>query len=73
MRYALDDEVDLRVARTSIAAQIRIHAAAGADEIVPFAAVGARWRRGEDLEAFIAACSASRCGPAASGCSPPTR
>ena len=27
--------------RTSIAAQIRIHAAAGADEIVPFAAVGA--------------------------------
>jgi len=38
----------------SIAAQIRIHAAAGADEIVPFAAVGTRWRRGEDLEAFIA-------------------
>ena len=55
MRYSLEDEVDLRVARTSIAAQIRIHAAAGADEIVPFAAVGARWRRGEDLEAFIAA------------------
>jgi choline dehydrogenase-like flavoprotein len=55
VRYALDDEVDVRVAHASIAAQIRIHAAAGADEIVPFAAVGARWRRGEDLEAFIAA------------------
>ena len=55
VRYAMTDAVDLRVARASIAAQIRIHAAAGADEIVPFAAVGARWRRGEDLEAFIAA------------------
>ena len=55
VRYSLDDAVDVRVAHASIAAQIRIHAAAGADEIVPFAAVGTRWRRGEDLEAFIAA------------------
>jgi choline dehydrogenase-like flavoprotein len=55
VRYALEDAVDLRVARASIAAQIRIHAAAGADEIVPFAAIGTRWRRGEDLEGFIAA------------------
>ena len=55
VRYSLDDALDVRVAHQSIAAQIRIHAAAGADEIVPFAAVGARWRRGEDLEAFIAA------------------
>ncbi|HTN26123.1 MAG TPA: GMC family oxidoreductase [Solirubrobacteraceae bacterium] len=55
VRYALDDELDVRVARRSIEAQIRIHAAAGADEIVPFAATDVRWRRGEDLEAFIAA------------------
>jgi choline dehydrogenase-like flavoprotein len=55
VRYALDDPVDVRVAQISIAAQIRIHAAAGADEIVPFAAVPARWRRGESLDAFIAA------------------
>jgi choline dehydrogenase-like flavoprotein len=55
VRYALDDELDVRVARQSLATQIRIHAAAGADEIVPFAAVARRWRRGEDLEAFIAA------------------
>ena len=55
VRYALTDELDLRVARKSIEAQIRIHEAAGAEEIVPFAAVGLRWRRGEDLEAFIAA------------------
>jgi choline dehydrogenase-like flavoprotein len=55
VRYELNDAVDLRVARASIAAQIRIHAAAGADEIVPCAAVGPRWRGGEDQGAFIAA------------------
>jgi choline dehydrogenase-like flavoprotein len=55
VRYDLNDPLDVRVAHRSIDSQIRIHAAAGADEIVPFAAVPARWRRGEDLESFIAA------------------
>ncbi|HSS25499.1 MAG TPA: GMC family oxidoreductase [Mycobacterium sp.] len=55
VRYALTDEVDVRVARTSIDKQIRLHAAAGADEIVPFTPVPTRWRRGDDLEKFIAA------------------
>lgn len=55
VHYAMTDEVDLRVARTSIEKQIRLHEAAGADQIVPFAPISLRWRRGDDLEAFIAA------------------
>ena len=55
VRYALTDEVDVRVARRSIEAQIRLHAAGGAQEIVPFAATTTRWRAGDDLDAFIAA------------------
>ncbi|WP_102143590.1 GMC family oxidoreductase N-terminal domain-containing protein [Mycobacterium hubeiense] len=55
VHYALTDEVDVRVARRSMEAQIRLHAAAGAEEIVPFAATDRRWRRGEDLDEFIAA------------------
>src|SRR3954452_23263389 len=62
VRYTLTDPVDVRVARISIDAQIRIHAAAGADELVPFADTGARWRRGEALEAFIAAMQSLRLG-----------
>ncbi len=54
VNYALTDEVDQRIARRSLEAQIRLHAAAGAQEIVPFAATARRWRAGEDLEAFIA-------------------
>ena len=54
VRYAVTDPLDVRVAWASIDAQIRLHAAAGADEIVPFSAAGARWRRGDDLETFIA-------------------
>jgi choline dehydrogenase-like flavoprotein len=55
VRYALTDEVDVRVAHTSIEKQIRLHAAAGADEIIPFTPVPTRWRRGDDLEKFISA------------------
>lgn len=55
VRYCLTDEVDVRNVRNSIEKQIRLHAAAGADEIVPFTPVPARWRRGDDLGAFIAA------------------
>ena len=54
VNYALTDEVDIRVARASIEKQIRLHHAAGAEQIVPFAPISLRWRRGDDLEAFIA-------------------
>jgi choline dehydrogenase-like flavoprotein len=52
--YALHDEVDLANARLGIDAQARIHQAAGAIEIRALAAGPAPWRRGDDLEAFIA-------------------
>jgi choline dehydrogenase-like flavoprotein len=55
VRYALTDEVDVRIARRAIEAQIRLHAAGGAQEIIPFAATATRWRAGDDLEDFIAA------------------
>jgi hypothetical protein len=55
VHYSMTDEVDLRIAGTSIEKQIRLHAAAGADQIIPFAPISLRWRRGEDLEVFIAA------------------
>jgi choline dehydrogenase-like flavoprotein len=54
VNYAMTDEVDIRVARVSIEKQIRLHHAAGAEQIVPFAPISLRWRRGDDLEAFIA-------------------
>jgi choline dehydrogenase-like flavoprotein len=52
--YALSDARDLRNAAAGIAAQIRLHAAAGALEIAALAAGAPRWRRGDDLDAFIA-------------------
>ena len=51
----MTDEVDLLIAHTSIEKQIRLHHAAGAEEIIPFGSITQRWRRGEDLEAFITA------------------
>jgi choline dehydrogenase-like flavoprotein len=53
--YAITDEVDVRNARHGIEAQARIHEAAGAREIRALATGMPRWRRGDDLEAFIAA------------------
>lgn len=55
VNYSLTDEVDLLVAHTSIEKQIRLLHAAGAEQIIPFGAVPFRWRRGDDLEAFIKA------------------
>ncbi len=52
--YALDDEVDVANARQGIDAQARIHEAAGAIEIRSLAVGPAPWRRGDDLEQFIA-------------------
>jgi choline dehydrogenase-like flavoprotein len=55
VHYALTDELDVRIAHRSIEAQIRLHAAGGAQEVVPFAATATRWRAGENLEKFITA------------------
>jgi choline dehydrogenase-like flavoprotein len=52
--YSITDELDLRNARAGIAAQARLHAAAGAHTIVALSAGAPRWRVGDDLAAFIA-------------------
>jgi choline dehydrogenase-like flavoprotein len=51
--YALTDELDVRHTHRGIEAQVRLHEAAGAQQILA-AAVGApTWRWGDDLDAFI--------------------
>jgi choline dehydrogenase-like flavoprotein len=52
--YSVTDEVDAGNLRHGIEAQIRLHEAAGAHEIGVLATVPASWRRGDDLESFIA-------------------
>jgi choline dehydrogenase-like flavoprotein len=52
--YSLTDERDVRNMAAGIAAQIRLHAAAGAHQIVALTGGAPRWRLGDDLEAFIA-------------------
>jgi choline dehydrogenase-like flavoprotein len=52
--YALTDELDLRNALKGVETQVRLHAAAGAQQIVGLAAGVPTWRWGDDLEAFIA-------------------
>lgn len=62
--YAITDELDQRVIRRSLAEMIRLHEAAGAKEIWALAASSPRWKRGEDLDAFIERVAAI---PAAAG------
>ncbi len=52
--YALTDPDDLRHAREGIAAQARLHAAAGAQQVIGLAAGVPTWRWGDDLDAYIA-------------------
>jgi choline dehydrogenase-like flavoprotein len=52
--YAVTDPIDLENLRKGIEVQIRLHEAAGAHQIGPLAEGAPTWRRGEDLEAFIA-------------------
>jgi choline dehydrogenase-like flavoprotein len=52
--YAVEDELDRENLHRGIEAQIRLHEAAGAHQIYPLAAGAPTWRRGEDLDAFIA-------------------
>ncbi|MGZ6869387.1 MAG: FAD-dependent oxidoreductase [Frankiaceae bacterium] len=53
-RYPLDDELDRKHVYEALESMIRLHEAAGAQEVL-IACPGLRlWHRGEDLDAFIA-------------------
>jgi choline dehydrogenase-like flavoprotein len=52
--YSLSDERDIANAHAAIEAQIRLHVAAGAHQLVALTARAPRWRDGDDLESFIA-------------------
>jgi choline dehydrogenase-like flavoprotein len=52
--YSLTDDVDLRNARLGIEAQVRLHEAAGAQQILAAGAGAPMWRWGDDLDPFIA-------------------
>jgi acyl-CoA reductase-like NAD-dependent aldehyde dehydrogenase/choline dehydrogenase-like flavoprotein len=52
--YPMTDEVDIRNIRAGVETLIRIHEAAGAEEIVGSARKSSDWRRGDDLDAFVA-------------------
>jgi choline dehydrogenase-like flavoprotein len=54
--YSLEDELDVRNSRRALEAQIRLHHAAGAQEIAALAAAAPTWRIGDDLDAFVARC-----------------
>lgn len=51
--YAVTDELDVRNFHAGIAESIRLHEAAGAEEIIALAPGVRPWKRGDDLEAFI--------------------
>jgi choline dehydrogenase-like flavoprotein len=51
--YSLEDPLDLQNTRIAIEKIIRLHEAAGAQEIMSLAASLPRWRRGDNLERFI--------------------
>jgi choline dehydrogenase-like flavoprotein len=53
--YPITDAVDARNLRYAVEQLARVHEAAGAAEIVGSGRKAPDWRRGEDLEAFIAA------------------
>jgi choline dehydrogenase-like flavoprotein len=51
--YSLEDALDLKNTRIAIDRIIRLHEAAGADQVMSLAARLPLWRRGDDLERFI--------------------
>jgi choline dehydrogenase-like flavoprotein len=53
--YSVTDPMDLENLKKGIEVQTRLHEAAGAHQIGPLAEGAPTWRRGDDLEAFIAA------------------
>ncbi len=53
--YSVRDPADQAMTRRALEAQIRVHAAAGAHQIIGLADTMPIWHRGEDLDRFIAA------------------
>ncbi len=53
VRWALDDEVDRRVAIRAHTELARVHEAAGAAEVFTFHWRPRHWRRGEDFDAYL--------------------
>ena len=51
--YSMTDELDLKNTRVAIEKLIRLHEAAGAEQIMSLAANLPLWRRGDNLERFI--------------------
>ena len=52
MHYLLTDDLDVRNFRRGIAELVRMHEAAGAEQILSMARTADVWRRGDDLAAF---------------------
>jgi choline dehydrogenase-like flavoprotein len=52
--YPLDDDLDQRVLRHALDSMVRLHVAAGAHAILDLHPSRPLWRRGEDLDAFVA-------------------
>jgi choline dehydrogenase-like flavoprotein len=52
--YAVTDALDLENLKKGIEVQIRLHEAAGAHQIGPLAEGAPTWRRGDNIESFIA-------------------
>ena len=61
--YPFTDELDRRHFREGIETSIRMHAAAGAQQIYAAGQPFAPWQRGEDIEAFIEKVNALPIGP----------
>lgn len=53
IRWSLEDELDRRIAARAHVELARLHEAAGAREIYTFHWRERRWRRGDDLEAYL--------------------
>ncbi|HET9120431.1 MAG TPA: GMC family oxidoreductase, partial [Solirubrobacterales bacterium] len=51
--YSVTDPLDLENLKNGIEVQIRLHEAAGANQIGPLAEGAPTWRRGDDLDSFI--------------------
>jgi acyl-CoA reductase-like NAD-dependent aldehyde dehydrogenase/choline dehydrogenase-like flavoprotein len=63
IHYPIDDELDRAHLRQGIEELVRIHAAAGAREIVGSGLKAPDWKRGDDLEQFIEALNALEIKP----------
>ncbi len=62
-QYPVVNELDVRDIRAGVERLVRIHEAAGATEIVGSARKAPDWKRGDDLEAFIADLNAQPIAP----------